>query len=170
MKYWVHICGETVEVDLEGAGRVLVNGREVDASLDPPVGHAAMWSLRLDGERFCVSPDRSDDRWIVTHDGETVPVTVETERSRRLEAARRSGARGTGSGAVWAPMPGLVLRVDVTVGTAVEAGAGLLVLEAMKMENLIRAPLDGVVSRIEVAEGQAVEKGVLLVEISAEAS
>lgn len=65
-------------------------------------------------------------------------------------------------GEVYAPMPGLVLRIAVESGQAVEAGETLLVLEAMKMENAIKATAAGVVRSVSVAEGQAVEKGALL--------
>jgi len=63
-------------------------------------------------------------------------------------------------------MPGLVLRLEVEEGQAVRIGTGLLVLEAMKMENEIRAVEVGVVRKILVRAGQAVEKGAVLVEIS----
>ena len=66
---------------------------------------------------------------------------------------------------VRAPMPGLVLRVDVVEGQEVAAGDGLVVLEAMKMENVIRASLGGRIKAIHVAEGTAVEKAALLVDI-----
>jgi biotin carboxyl carrier protein len=66
-------------------------------------------------------------------------------------------------------MPGLVLRLEVSVGATVRAGQGLIVLEAMKMENEIKAGLAGVVKAIHVAPGQAVEKGAPLVELEAHA-
>jgi len=60
----------------------------------------------------------------------------------------------------------MVLRVEVVEGQEVTSGAGLLVLEAMKMENEIRAPYDGIVRRILVRSGQAVERGAEVVEIA----
>jgi pyruvate carboxylase subunit B len=65
-------------------------------------------------------------------------------------------------------MPGLVLRLEVEVGQRVETGAGVVVLEAMKMENEIRAAGPGVVRAVHVVVGQAVEKGAPLVELVAE--
>src|SRR2546422_4321868 len=62
-----------------------------------------------------------------------------------------------------APMPGLVVRVEVADGQRVDAGAGLVVVEAMKMENELRAPRAGMVQTVHVAVGQAVEKGMPLV-------
>lgn len=64
---------------------------------------------------------------------------------------------------VKAPMPGLVLRVDVHPGDSVSKGDSLLVLEAMKMENIIKSPTDGVVKSIEVEQSNAVEKNQVLV-------
>lgn len=65
---------------------------------------------------------------------------------------------------VEAPMPGLILSVEIAEGDTVKQGDTLLVLEAMKMENAILAPADGVIGRVAVAEGQAVEKKSVLVE------
>jgi pyruvate carboxylase subunit B len=65
-------------------------------------------------------------------------------------------------------MPGLVLRVEVEVGQPVVPGSGLVVLEAMKMENEIRAPGPGRVRAVLVKAGQTVEKGSPLVELGAE--
>ena len=62
-----------------------------------------------------------------------------------------------------APMPGMVLNVLAEAGQTVEKGDALLVLEAMKMENLIKATAGATVGSIEIAEGQAVEKGQLLI-------
>ena len=64
---------------------------------------------------------------------------------------------------VEAPMPGKVLEVKVASGDQVKAGDALLVLEAMKMENVLRAPRDGVVERVDAVVGIAVEKGAALV-------
>jgi pyruvate carboxylase subunit B len=63
-----------------------------------------------------------------------------------------------------APMPGLIVRVDVTAGDEVRTGEGVVIIEAMKMENELRADGGGIVSRVLVEAGQAVEKGAVLVE------
>ncbi len=64
-----------------------------------------------------------------------------------------------------APMPGLVLEVSVEAGQEVEEGTPLLILEAMKMENVIKAPGTGVVKKVNVSKGEAVEKNHLLIEM-----
>jgi biotin carboxyl carrier protein len=64
---------------------------------------------------------------------------------------------------VIAPMPGLVLSLNVSLGDSVAQGDSLLVLEAMKMENIIKSPSDGIVKSIEVVSSQAVEKNQVLI-------
>lgn len=64
-----------------------------------------------------------------------------------------------------APMPGLVLKVLVTEGQNLKKGDPVLILEAMKMENVFKAPADALVKAVQVTEGQAVEKGTVLIEL-----
>ncbi len=72
----------------------------------------------------------------------------------------------TGAGeTVNAPMPGTILKVNVTAGQAVKAGTVLVILEAMKMENEIMAPKDGTVTQVLVSKGSAVDTGAPLVVI-----
>lgn len=87
-------------------------------------------------------------------------------------AATRSGPRPTRSpnegtaGSVRSPMPGLIVRVDVKEGQSVKAGQTLLVMEAMKMENVIPAPHNGTVRKVLVTEGASVSEGDVLVEVA----
>ena len=79
-------------------------------------------------------------------------------------AAAAPAAAPAGSGeAVAAPMPGTILKVNVTAGQAVKSGDTLCVLEAMKMENEIKAPKDGVVNTVAVTKGASVNTGDALV-------
>ncbi len=89
--------------------------------------------------------------------------------TRRITGAGRFGGRGTqaaqavGTQQVVAPMPGKVLRVLVKPGDQVKARQGLVVVEAMKMENELRSPKDGRIVSVSVTEGMSVEAGRLLV-------
>ena len=74
-----------------------------------------------------------------------------------------AAAGASGPAPLLAPMPGLVVRLLVAVGDAVEAGQPLAVMEAMKMENELRAPAAGTVTALPVAPGAAVEKGAVVV-------
>jgi biotin carboxyl carrier protein len=108
------------------------------------------------------------DGWSVMAGGEIHVVQVDDERAVRLGALAGTAERGGAGGKVKAPMPGLVLRVEVEEGQSVAAGDGLVVLEAMKMENEIKAPVDGRVTAVHVNDGQAVDKGTVLVEVTVE--
>ena len=102
--------------------------------------------------------------------GETVyPLEILDERKLRL---RRAAGKFTSEGPqrIDAPMPGKVTRVLVKVGDEVQEGQGLLVVEAMKMENELKAPQAGTVRELTVAEGQNVDSGAqLLVRVQARA-
>ncbi len=90
-------------------------------------------------------------------------------RDRFDQLLRQLGLNNLGAVAVneiKAPMPGLVLRVEAKVGSEVKAGEPLLVLEAMKMENVIKSPVDGSVKSVKVSNGDAVEKNQVLVEFA----
>ena len=149
-----------VEIEELPAGRlrVLVDGTPVEVDARLPASGAG--SLLLDGVSYAVdlSGDRGAPRVVV--DGEVLEVHV-TDGARR-----RSGdaaAASHGGQRLLAPMPGKVVAVLVEIGQRVERGAGLVVLEAMKMENEFRATGDGAVTEIHVAPGQAVSAGDLLV-------
>ena len=70
-----------------------------------------------------------------------------------------------GSGSVTAPMPGTILKVLKATGDAVKAGEGVLILEAMKMENEITAPVDGTIASLNLTEGSTVAGGDLLFDV-----
>jgi biotin carboxyl carrier protein len=93
---------------------------------------------------------------------ERKPVRVERQESANLtQRALKTRVSGTLS----APMPGRVVKVLVAPGAAVAKGAGLVVVEAMKMENELLSPRSGVVEKVFVAAGDAVERGAPLVEV-----
>jgi pyruvate carboxylase subunit B len=125
-----------------------------------PVGH-----LVLDGRShtFAVASSGSGGKWTLVDRGEQVEVEVLDERTRHIRSLVGAGKAPSGGGAVKAPMPGLVVKVLVEAGATVAAGQGLVVLEAMKMENEIKAMAPGVVDSVAVKAGQAVEKGAPLV-------
>lgn len=97
--------------------------------------------------------------------GWTHELRVESEAVHRVAEFHLSTSAGGGATRVRAPMPGLVLALEVAEGDAVHEGQGLLIIEAMKMENEIRAPTTGVVRRLAVSAGDAVEREALLCEI-----
>jgi pyruvate carboxylase subunit B len=103
--------------------------------------------------------------------GERFEVEAVDERTREIQRLTGRRAGHDGGAVLRAPMPGLVVRVEAEVGQHVAAGAGLVVVEAMKMENELRAGRPGVVAAVHVRPGEAVEKGAALVTLrSAEPS
>src|SRR6266545_4088011 len=141
MKYFVTLRARTYEIDV-GGGRVTVDGEPFEAHLAAVPG-TPLYHLLLAGHSWTV--DAVDDR------------------TRQIQALTGRGKAPSGGGVVKAPMPGLVVRVEVEVGQHVDTGAGLVVVEAMKMENELRATRPGVVQTIHVAPGQTVDKGASLV-------
>jgi pyruvate carboxylase subunit B len=98
-------------------------------------------------------------------DGYRVEVEALDERSRVIRDLSGASSKPSGPAHVVAPMPGLIVRIHVNEGDAVRDGQGLIVMEAMKMENELRAAAAGTVRKVQVAPGSAVEKGAMLLEM-----
>jgi len=113
-----------------------------------------------DGRVLDVAATERPGGWLIQLPRVSVAVSVDGRRGR---AGAAGTAAATGEQRVIAPMPGRVVRVLVRAGDQVEAGQGLIVVEAMKMENELTSPKAGRVREIAVAEGGSVEAGRLLV-------
>jgi biotin carboxyl carrier protein len=153
-----------VEVQRHGAGyRVRLGDRWIEADFIE-VGHYVR-SLRLeDGTQYPLVHHREGNTHQISLNGAT---TVHVDIIDPLAAKRRRREDETGgTGTVKALMPGRVVRVLVAEGDAVRKGEGLLILEAMKMENEIQAPADGTVDELFVEAGQTVEAGADLLHIT----
>ncbi len=138
--------------------------REVDVSALGP----GRLSMILPGSGRASRGVRGDEPapgdWVVGLGGRQVRARVSDGLRRRGAAA----AQAAGDHAVAAPMPGRVVRVLVEPGDRVAAGQGLVVVEAMKMENEVAAPAAGVVSDVRAVPGDSVEAGGVLVALTAE--
>lgn len=139
--YAVSLDGRVLEVDHQEAGAhfvsLLIGGRSYEAGLEQ----------RPDGYNVVLAED-------------VLYVELRGASQAALAAPRKPEG---GPARILAPMPGRLVRVLVRPGQQVAAGEGLLVMEAMKMENEIRSPRAGRVGELPVREGQAVETGALLV-------
>jgi len=164
MKYFVTIGRQELEVTVDG-DHVEIDGEVITARLDAVNGTPQV-VLHLDDRRHLIAVGGRDaEGWTLVDRGAVHTVTAIDERTRHirsLSGATRDGATG---GVVKAPMPGLVVRLLVASGETVRAGQGLVVLEAMKMENELKAPADGVVTTISATQGAAVDKGAVLIEL-----
>jgi biotin carboxyl carrier protein len=132
--------------------------RAVDAVEVAP----GVFSLLLDGQSFTIHVERQASGYRVQARGADLAATVENPR-RWAGRSRAAGAGPGGRQEITAPMPGKVVRVLVTEEQGVESGQGLVVVEAMKMQNEIAAPRGGVVEAVRVREGDTVEHGAVLV-------
>ena len=92
------------------------------------------------------------------------PAPAPAPKAAPAPAAQKAAPAGHGgAGAIKAPMPGTIIKVNVKPGAAIKKGDVLCVLEAMKMENDIMAPADGTVATVEVSAGQSVQTDAVLV-------
>ena len=168
MRYYVTVGKATHEVELRD-NDVIIDGERVSADLQHVTG-TLLRRLSLNGEshRVVATSGEARGHWELHLDGERVNVEVVDERTRTIRAMTARTAGPTGPKPVRAPMPGMVVRVQVQAGDHVKAGQGVVIIEAMKMENELKADAAGVVSKILVDAGTAVEKGAVLIEFAAE--
>lgn len=165
MIYHVTIGTRTVAVELDGA-HVTVDGRRFETDLGPADG-GAVRSLLVDGaSRRVAAYRREAGRWDLHLGGRRVRAEVVDERTRAIRAMTAGSAPSVGHHKVVAPMPGMVVRVEVAEGDTVSGGQGVVIVEAMKMENELLAEGPGVVEKVHIEEGEAVEKDQVLVELA----
>jgi pyruvate carboxylase subunit B len=164
VRYFVTVGERTVEVRLED-GRAIVDG-VASAVHGEPVPGTPLQQVMIDGRAFTPSLEPGGlGRWTVGVRGGRYDVSVEDERAHRVRSL--VGTAGPQAGQVLkAPMPGLVVRVLVEEGDQVTAGQGLVVLEAMKMENELKASVAGVVGSVRAVAGSTVEKGQVLLQVA----
>ena len=167
MKYVVSVNGERKDIVLEPDGTSYENGEQVHTELSDVEG-SPVRIIRVGAQVYRVVAQKREGRgrytlWVDGYRFETEALDERTRAIRDLSAAT---AGPSGPAPVIAPMPGLVVRINVGVGDRVEAGQGIVVMEAMKMENELRATGPGTVRSIEVSVGTAVEKGTVLVALN----
>jgi biotin carboxyl carrier protein len=155
--------GQTIRVEVRRTGdgyTVTLDGEVLDIDLVETGDHFA--SLIIQGHCHEIGIEKRTDGYRVHLADDTVTVGL-TEAAR---GAPRRPRRPAGPTRLTAPMPGRVVRVLAEKGRDVEPGDGLVVIEAMKMENELKAPCKGRVDEVAVREGQAVEAGALLLVVA----
>ena len=165
MKYYVRIGDEEHEVVLDGEG-IQIDGTRVTASVTPSDG-TPVRTVVIGSEihRVVVRRGTSRGEYTLWLDGFRFEVEALDERARAIRELSRASAAPAGPAPLVAPMPGLIVRVSAKAGDDVRAGQGLVVMEAMKMENELRAVAAGRVKAVLAQPGMVVEKGALLVEL-----
>ncbi len=163
MKFEAELDGLVIPIEITGDGgryRVALDGEVLAVDARPTGGGG--WSLLLGQASSAADVTEEDGGFVVHVEGEAYAIRVEEET--RYIIRTRGGAAAVGGQVLKAPMPGRVVLVEVAVGQTVKPGDGLVILEAMKMENEFKASVAGSVKEIRVEVGQAVNPGdVLLV-------
>jgi biotin carboxyl carrier protein len=164
MKLTAELENEKYALDIRRDGDRVVaelDGRRYELVLREP--EAGIYLLIAGGHVYeCrVERDASESALVHVHTRDrTYPVTLTDPK--RLRTAQSAAAQADGSAQIVAPMPGKVVRVLVEQGAPVEAGQGLLVVEAMKMQNEMKSPRDGRVAELHTSAGATVNAGDLL--------
>ena len=165
MKLEVRIGARSQQIEIQRTGSnqfaiAADDGAQIDAIEVAP----NTYSILVNGRAFEAIVEPTQDGVLVRCGGREFQAIVSNHRAWRGARGALFGAEGRHQ--VTAPMPGKVVRILVSAGDTVEANQGLVVVEAMKMQNEIRAPKAGTIERIFIREGQAVSAGEALVTIS----
>jgi biotin carboxyl carrier protein len=165
LTFVVEVAGRRRAVDIRRSGdrwQVTVDGRPVE--VDVAMAGDRL-SLLIDHRSYEVAVERRSAANVLVHvNGREVPVVLGSSGSAGPPLGKGSAAAGLAAGpaAITAPMPGRVVKLLVKAGDPVAVRQGVLVVEAMKMENELRAPRAGTVRELRVAEGALVEAGATL--------
>jgi biotin carboxyl carrier protein len=167
MKLQAEVDGQVSKVELQRDGeriRASVDGREYDLEISEPEPGVIL--MRVDGriyEAFLSQANRPDEPNEVTVNGTSYEVRVFDPK--RLRGSATDHAQDDGLVEIKAAMPGKVVQIVSAVGEKVEKGAGVIVVEAMKMQNQLRSTKDGTIKEVRVSEGSTVNAGDVLVVI-----
>ena len=165
MKYYVRIDGHDHIILLDADG-VHVDGQDVAASVSGVDGTPVRTvTIGNAVHRVVVRRGSTRGEYTLWVDGFRFEVEALDERTRAIRELAAASAGPAGPRPLTAPMPGLIVRINVQVGDTVQAGQGLVVMEAMKMENELRAQAAGRVKSVLITPGTAVEKGAVLIEL-----
>jgi biotin carboxyl carrier protein len=158
VKLQVKIDERKRRVELTQAGERpvwTIDGQRLEA--DATAVSPGTYSILIDGKSFDARVEPAGTELRITIGGRAFRVVIQDEREWRRN--RGGAVEAEGRQQVLAPMPGKIVRVLVKTGDSVRADQGLLVVEAMKMQNEIRAPKSGTIDRMPVVEGQTVSAG-----------
>ncbi len=166
MKYFVDVLGERFEVEY-GPDGITMDGETVTASVaDVPGTPVRQVTIGATAHRMIARRGSARGQYTLLHNGYRLEVEALDARARAIRDLSAASSAAAGPAPVIAPMPGMIVRIAVAVGDEVQAGQGLIVMEAMKMENELRATTSGRVAAIKVEPGTAVQKGAILIELA----
>ncbi|MBI4523129.1 MAG: biotin/lipoyl-binding protein [Deltaproteobacteria bacterium] len=164
MAFMAQLRERMYSVEIEEVGksvyRVCVDGNEF--LVDGKKTGLSSYSLIVDNRSFEIDVDIREDEYRVLVDGRSYHIRLVDERRMRL-GGLQGGIQLQGRQEVTVPMPGKIIAVLVSEGENVEKGQGLVIIEAMKMENELRCPINGEVKEVKVKAGETVEAGAVAV-------
>ncbi len=164
MKYTVLIGERTYEIRPDANQTVEINGEPHHVDFHS-IEQSGFYSVLIDNRSWHAMVERDGDEYRISIDGEMYVVSVQDERTRKIQKALSKVSATSGEFVLKAPMPGLVRSVPAQAGQEISQGQSLIILEAMKMENELRSPRAGVIKEVRVKPGDAVELGQMLVVI-----
>jgi biotin carboxyl carrier protein len=141
-------------------GAIFVNGKALPAEINK-ISDAEL-SLSLYGKLYHVILTEGNGGYLVLVNGEAFQVKIGNPALEKLQNIVGKASAFRHPDEIRAPMPGLVVKREVTEGENVKIGQGIVILEAMKMENEVKSPKTGVVQKLFVEDRQVVEKGEVL--------
>jgi len=165
MNYIAKIANKEFKLNLEDHGDLVVatiNGETIPIQLHEIDG-SHVFSALVGSRSLEIEIRRNEVGYLIFHKGNSLEYLVEDERTARLKQSMNQAVAHKIDKELKAPMPGLVVAIEVKPGQQLKKGDGLLIIEAMKMENEIKAPFDCMIKEIKVQERQVVEKGQVLV-------
>ncbi len=138
------------------------NGDKYQVSLDRLSGYKFLFRLNESSSEVDIT--RNNGTMSMFLDGKDMEIRVEPYHLAELRKRAKTAGDGGGDKYIKAPMPGLVLRAEIGPGDTIKKGDSLLIIEAMKMENIIKSSFGGKIKRLFVIAGQAVNKNDKLIE------
>jgi pyruvate carboxylase subunit B len=163
VRYFADTGGDAREVTVE-EGDLRIDGERLAADISSPPGSDRQ-HLRMDGRTVSLYARRLPEGWLIELEGREFLVRVEDERARHIRKLASAARPVLSRRELRAPMPGLVVKVEVEPGQEVDEGTGLVIMEAMKMENELRAEAPGRIATVEVEPGQTVDRGQVLLRL-----
>ena len=160
MEFQAEVNDRVFKIEKDEKG-MLINGKQIEFPITKKGNEYYIY--REDRIDKVVILDKRPNDVLMLVNGKEITVSVKDHMNLMLERLGMNDLTDTGQSEIEAPMPGVILDVVASPGDNVKEGDPLLILEAMKMENVIKAPADAIVSEIVVEKGESVEKSAVLI-------
>lgn len=169
MNYYATVGDHTYQIEIIDNKNILVDGEPHTVDWLSLNQGTTSFSLIVDTRSHEVVAESADSsRWSILMSGEKNEVEVMDELQWRIKQTTEASGGSAGIITIKSPMPGVILRVPLAIGTVVSKGDTVIILESMKMENELKSPKDGVIDAIHIEQGATVEKNQSLITIGDE--